>query len=435
MQKYSVTSNLSVYPVTQGPKHHFFGYYDKCPWDRNEQLLLTMEVDFIDHLPESHEPAIIGIVNLENHVLDAFAETRAWNFQQGSMLQWLPPHFKDWIIYNDFENDGFISCIVNIKDKQKIVLPKPIYTVHPSGEYALTTNFARLHEVRRGYGYSGCEDQVSGNAPATDGIYLINLKNKECRLIFSLAQLAHYDHIDSMDYGKHSFEHLTFNPSGSRFCFLHRWLTPNKGFATRPFTANLDGTGLHCLLDSGCFSHFGWRNSEELLGWGRMPNKLNQMARSRWFAQNVLKFILPLYHSISSKNPIKKKIANDHYLLFRDQTSEINQVGAGDLEEDGHCSWSPNGQWILTDTYPDRSNMRTLILYNYREQLRFDLGKFYSFPDKSCYTDKDWNSSGMRCDLHPRWDHEGMKVCFDSVHEGSRQMYVVDLTQLMRGFS
>ena len=32
--------------VTAGPRHHYFGYYDKFPWDRTGRFLLGMEVDF-----------------------------------------------------------------------------------------------------------------------------------------------------------------------------------------------------------------------------------------------------------------------------------------------------------------------------------------------------------------------------------------------------
>ena len=30
-------------PVTAGPHHHFFGYYDKCPWDATGGLLLAKQ--------------------------------------------------------------------------------------------------------------------------------------------------------------------------------------------------------------------------------------------------------------------------------------------------------------------------------------------------------------------------------------------------------
>ena len=79
---------------------------------------------------------------------------------------------------------------------------------------------------------------------------------------------------------------------------------------------------------------------------------------------------------------------------------------------------SPNGCWLLFDTYPDTDNTEGLKLFNLGTGELHTLGRFYSDPAFR---------GDIRCDLHPRWNRSGRAVCFDSIHEGSRQLYVIDL--------
>src|SRR3954447_13338178 len=76
--------------VTRGPRHHWFGYYDKTPWDRTGRYLLANEVGFVERQPKAGDTVAVGMVDLKNN--DEFiplAETAAWSWQQGAMLQWL----------------------------------------------------------------------------------------------------------------------------------------------------------------------------------------------------------------------------------------------------------------------------------------------------------------------------------------------------------
>ena len=79
-------------------------------------------------------------------------------------------------------------------------------------------------------------------------------------------------------------------------------------------------------------------------------------------------------------------------------------------------------RYILTDTYPDARSRRTLILFDTQSGQRADLGRWLS-PRRY--------SGEIRCDLHPRWSRDGRQVCFDSLHEGDRQLYVIDIADLV----
>ena len=76
---------------------------------------------------------------------------------------------------------------------------------------------------------------------------------------------------------------------------------------------------------------------------------------------------------------------------------------------------------MLTDCYPDeKENLRRLFLYDLREKQAYEIGAFYSDPAYPIPT---------RCDLHPNWSRDDRTVCFDSIHEGSRQVYLVDVSE------
>jgi len=380
--------SVPVRAVTTGPRHHFFGYYDKSPWDATGRYMLALEAPFADREPGPDDRATVGVIDLEaDCLLYPLAETTAWNWQQGAMLQWLPGATDRLIIFNDRRDDGFISVIMNIRNAEVRVLPRPIYAISRDGSRALTPNFARLADLRPGYGYAGLADPWRDNPqPADDGIYEMDLATGESRLIISIAQVAGLARDQTMARRHHWFNHLLFNPDDSRFVFLHRWQRAAGGRYTRMFTAAPDGSGIFCVSDHEMVSHFDWRDERQILAWAR------------------------------------RREVGDRFFLFTDQSTKFEVVGEGVLTADGHCSYSPDGEWILTDTYPDQENMRRLMLYRPDENRRVDLGRFFSPPELQ---------GPIRCDLHPRWSRDGRQVCMDSAHEGTRQMYVVEVAEVV----
>lgn len=420
-----IKKSASEISKTIGPKHHFFGYYDKTPWNQTGQLLLSLAVDFIDRLPTANDIAVVGYSEVDNNAkYVAVGETTAWNWQQGCMLQWLPSSPDRCVIFNDRKKGRFVSVLKDISTMEETVLPMPVYAVHPSRNCALTLNFARLHHTRMGYGYDGIDDPFYDDcAPKQDGVYYLDLDTGNYELIISIAYLQQLNHIDSMDTGKHWVNHITFSPSGSRFCFLHRWQLADGKMYTRLYTARIDGTGLVCILDSGGVSHFAWRDDHTILGWGRLPNTFNRIRRNQWLTKHVLTYLLPVYHYFfDSRLHQRNRISGDSYLLIKEPDGSIERVAEDLFDQDGHCSWSPDSRWILTDTYPNKNNYRELILYNYEKDIRIDVGEFYSPPELS---------GGIRCDLHPRWNRDGTQICIDSAHEGSRQLYVLDVRDIL----
>lgn len=395
-----VEHHLDALAATLGPRYHFFGYYDKTPWDATGRYLLALEVDFQDRAPTVDDLATLGMVDL--HDANRFlpiARTAAFNWQQGTHLAWMPTAPGREIIFNTVTPDGYAAVVRDVFTGAERRLPLPIYDVSRNGKLAVTLNFDRVHSTRPGYGYHHFPDRAGPDRPATDddGIWLLDLDTGAHDLVVSLRQIIDFEPTDDMAVSRHWLNHLLFSPDDARFILLHRW-APTEGHSwawkTRLFTANVDGSGL-CLLNADDMtSHFDWRDPDHVLAWARQHGR------------------------------------GDHYFIFHDRTREAEVMGEDVFPTDGHCSYSPDGRWVLTDTYPDAEHKRTLILYRPEDNLRVDVGRFYSPPELQD-AHREAERYEKRCDLHPRWSRDGRQVCFDSMHEGTRQVYVMDVSSVV----
>ncbi len=415
--------------LTNG-EHHFFGYYDKSPWSPDHRFLLTHQTDFLDRLPSVHDLARIKVIDTENQGEEKIiADTHAWNFQQGSGLQWVGKE-GHLFVFNDFQNGHFVSILYSLDDHKKTTLPYPVYALHPDGRKALFLNFSRLQIVREGYGYNSRDTKTELPSLESDGIWGFDLVSpNEKKLIISLAALRGVNPIKSMQEGEHWVDHITFNPSGDRFLFFHRWQTSGSRMYTRLYTANTDGSDLFLLIDTGMASHFSWKNDSEILVWARPRGVAESVVRNRLF----WRLFVPIYHRLFAGSRIRQKISGDGFLLFQDRSSFFNKIGEGVLTEDGHCSFSPDRKWLLTDTYASKDHMRRLILYNLLSKKVTEVGSFYALPEQRFLVGEHYDSSSIRTDLHPRFSPDGTRICIDSVHEGSRQMYEIDVSRIVGG--
>jgi hypothetical protein len=382
---HSVSSTLPVRTLTRGPRHHWFGYYDKLQTDPTGRWALGMAVEFEHRSPRAGDRISVGMIDLWN--ADEWIElghSTAWCWQQGCMLQWVPGS-SDTVVWNDREADGYVCRILNVFSRALRTIPSPVYALSPDGRTAVTTEFRRLGDTRPGYGYTGLPDpEADVLRPKRSGIARVDLLTGASELLFSVAEVAAFGpQLPSMAGVKHWFNHLLFNPDGSRFVFLHRWQV-GRSRETRMLTSTPDGRELRVVDANGLTSHFIWRDPRHLLAWSHRPEH------------------------------------GKAFYLFEDGEGSPRPVGLGTMSEDGHCTYMPGAAWILCDTYPDAARMQRPYLYHPETGRRIELDAFYTPPE---YTG-EW-----RCDLHPRATPDGRSVLIDSPHTGAgRQIHLIDLS-------
>lgn len=384
---------IPVRTITRGPKHHWFGYYDKLQFDPSGRYVLGMEVDFEHRSPTANDTIKIGMVDLQdNDRWIELGETNAWCWQQGCMLQWLPGSNSE-IIWNDRIDGRFVAHIMDVQTRKTKTVPHAIYSVSPDGKSAVAPDFRRINDVRPGYGYAGPADPHANDlAPNDSGIVHIDLITGKVATILSIADVARTGAIPNEKFGsKHYFNHLLFNPDGSRFIALHRWRYPNGSRLTRMITANPDGSDIRIVCGNGYTSHFIWRDKTHIL------------AQSRHFD------------------------GNDGWgdFLFEDVDGggDVREIGRGTLDPSGHLSYLRGNEWILNDTYPKgKTRMQTPHLYHIATGRRVDLGDFH-LP--AVYKG-EW-----RVDTHPRLSVDETMVCIDAPVEGEgRQLHLIDISKV-----
>jgi hypothetical protein len=379
-----------VRAITTGPRYHWFGYYDKHQFDPTDRYVLGMEVGFEGRSPTVYDNVRVGMIDLANddEWID-LGESRAWCWQQGCMLQWRPGSASE-VLWNDRGKDGFVCHILDVSTGRRRTIPHPIYTVAPDGRTAATCDFLRTGWLRPGYGYAGEDPNRDRPSPDDSGIWRVDLETGTAELIVTLAQIAALASPNAgPDGALHWFNHLLFNPDGSRLVFLNRFRRDARGgFGTRMFTVAPDGSDLRLVDDFGGMSHFIWRDERAILAWANRPER------------------------------------GDAFYLFDERTGDAKVVGAGVMTRNGHCSYLSGERWVLNDAYPDGDDrMQELYLYDPRRERRVELGAFHSPPEYA----GEW-----RCDLHPRSARKGDKITIDSTHGGEgRQIYLLDLAEVV----
>lgn len=403
---------------------HFFGYYNKTVWDKTGRYVLGQQVEWADQRLTETLNASVGYFDLGNpgqfHLVET---TSAWNWQMGSQLQWLNGMPGRKILYNVRTTQqntiypGFGSVIYDLDEDSRRLLPLPVYVAAANSQFAISVNYRRLYVTHPTIGY--CDNQVNitntEKYPDNDGLYYLDLQYGETRLIKSYRDLFEFHHKPSMDKAIHWVSHIEINPQSNRILFLHRWterIEDETCFLHRLITMNPDGCDMRLLecsdhplpqlqknFDPNAVGVYDYEKSEY------------QISHPMWCDEQHIIVWGPHHGSI-------------HYHKYHDRhNGEVDIIGRNILTENGHMSYSPvNSDWLLTDTYPDsKTSIRQLLLFHCKENKTYPIGNFYTPPSLI---------KENRCDLHPRWKRDGKQICIDSFHEGSRQMYLIDVSAI-----
>lgn len=427
--------------------HHFMGFHDGTAINPSNGALLVLEVDEMLRPPTKDDRARLLITTWEGEIKSEVGVTAAWNFPQGARQQWVD---SETIVHNRSSDRECVGVVTSLAAGTELVLEKPIYVVDRQRRTGWGLNFARLHRLG-GYGYVGLADETAhSEAPGDDGLWEVDLQSGRASLRVSIEQVVGCRGLVATATGAHHYlTHVVPSPNGSRLAFLHRYWLADGGIHTRLITCSASGNEIECWAE-GFLSHFDWWDDEAVLIWGRPLSRL-QATRSHPALS------LPGVRQLATwSKPLLRRLLRRrggltaNYLIARAGDSPPQTFANGVLTEDGHPSFRPTDRGcLLTDTYPDESGWRTLMLCDLHDPQVQRLGRFQQAqvtPDTSNFEKAvegiepevlnkfspshfAYSRSGIHCDLHPRWRWDGRAVCFDSNHEGFRGVYTLELAE------
>jgi hypothetical protein len=388
---------LKARQLTFGPKHHFFGYIGHAgnvPWNASGRYIMALETEFQDRMPQAGDRAAIVLLDVEHdyqvRVLDY---TRAWNPQQGTMLFWNPESPETQFFFNDRDpQTGKVFCVLfdtsagaagkRIREYRFEDTPIGNSGVSQKGGWFAAINYARLARLRAVTGYPEAFDWTHDKPhPANDGVFRVDVRTGEKRLLVSFDQLAEALRPTHSDVdGKSLFiNHTLCNREADRIFFFvradfdNRKQRINQGFVIRP-----DGTGL-TPMKQHIGGHPEWDAGQRLIG----------ASEGRQVIYDV------------------------------DRQAVVGTLGDKQIfpDPEGDVALSPDGKWLVNG---NRSRSRN----------------FYTFFDRdgqtwlrsSGFDVRGWESGSLRCDPAPCWNRNNREIVFPAIApDGTRQMFLLQI--------
>jgi hypothetical protein len=307
------------------------------------------------------------------------------------------------LLFNDVDTDRWQAYGVqfNHRTGTRSTLGGTVYMASPDGAYAASPCLARLPQTQRGYGVMVPAEHVPNYAGASeeDGLFLTDLVSGECRLVASFARIVReaIPRLDAEDcaIGSLSGFHVKWNPQGTRLMFVMRQSIPGQNkVRSTAITMKPDGSDIRVAL------HWNkWR--------GHHPN---------WYpdGENIV---------------MNLKVDNKIFRLARFAYDGRNlSVIANSVQGSGHPTVHPNGR-ILTDAKPKDGlgSNGGLVPLRWIDSSSGDEITLAEVPSQSTAPDE----SALRVDLHPAWDRSYRMIAFNGSPDGTRRVFVADMSDLV----
>ena len=400
---------VPIWSVTPHEGRALHRFFDTSPISPSGRFLAVFRLPQERREPVPGEVGCVCLIDLETGEDRVVAETRGWETQMGANINWGPDDGQ--LIFNDVDPKTWQAFAVNCDTRtgSKRRLGGPVYHVSPHGLWACGSNPTTMRRTQPGYGVVIPDERVPRYVGLRDddGLWLTNTQSGESKVILSIKDAVTkctppFEIDDPRRYEIYGF-HSKFNPPGDRLIFSIRFFVNEDRpiwYAMR--NSKLYYTVLTCGLDGS-----------ELC---------NAVPTSRWLKHG---------HHINWF-PDGRRLSMNLTLTDTLQFVQCNMDGSDlrpmrtDVLGSGHPTVHPDGRHILTDSYV-------------REKVAFGDGTTpLRWVNLATGTEKllaripsDTGAAGgpLRLDPHPAWDRTWQWVTFNAFVDGTRRVFVMDMTR------
>ncbi len=437
MKRRIISKYLTTVFETKGDYAEWFGYYNYDTLNSDHSKMLCNRASSENPHITKEDIIELGYYELPNGVWHHIGKTDSWNWQQGAMMQWLPGDGNESkVIYNCSRDGHLISRIHDIVTGKDRELDWPIYGITPDGKKSISIDLERSYWCRAYHYQSVANPEKDGRVVDGDGIYEIDLERNTRRLIIDIKDVIALESDKDFDEMKHWVEHIMINSAGTRFCFLHRFSPVDNvlQYRTRICIANIDGSDLQVIpgWNTYMWSHFGWQSEDSFTIYTykrpsfykkfdtptRSKGKPSKMVSVKSIFRRVALGVRKIIPKSLLKLLFSKNSYYQHYVL--DESGRYKLEGAwvkSYFDVDGHPSFTINGRYMLTDSYPDDNNYRRFVVYNTITHKGIIIARM---PENR-------QGENVPCDLHPKLSKDNRFVVFDNTSLGKHSMMLFQI--------
>ena len=407
---------VPIYCVTPDIGRTIHRFFDTSPISPSGRYIALFRMPQEAVPPRPGERGEVIVIDLKTGEENIVANTSGWEPQMGANINWGAD--DETLLFNDVDVSDWTVHGVKLawKSGKADWFERGVYHVSPDGRFATCADLTAMRRTQTGYGVIIPDERVPEYHGISDenGIWLTDLSTMKTTLMISATEVveravpkAQWD-----DYAtrENYFFHTKWSPTGTHLMFsLRRYsregakpfnnMSPDMRYDV--FTMRRDGSDLHDTLPQDV-----WRNLGHHTNW--CPDGEHLSLNLAIDGGSTVKFCI-----------VDRDGSNLHKLFDVPEGS-------------GHPTVHPNGEFLVTDAYqfehfcrPDGTIPLRLVNLSTRHVTELAWSPV-AIPQERLLSDV-----GLRVDPHPAWDRTWKYLVFNAYHDGTRRVFIADMSRFL----